>query len=695
MAGSPHYSYSVVSNGALSGIAHDKPPSIGLLSDRTTGAQGSGILPVTSPSPPFFNAQYVASGGTFKLHKECRYETGLDSDEDPSFPGGSSWRENVPSVIITCTNCRRRKYKCKTDASSPESPFHKRRAKSAPQRATASHYSLPQPVVNVPRSIIVPAPSSPPQAFAENSWQFPLSNNQDAHRTSQETFSSSLESESISPSPHQTSRGQRSSLPSLSRLEPLPSRADVSTPSGSSLTHGQPATEQYDSDAPFPQHFLSPRPSPSAGDIDLAPSISPRTQPASETSEMDSTPNPWHEPAQKYFPRPEPYADPAPNTSSRTQPVSGNFGGPLAPPRGRRNVSSGDQKASSKTQNDVSDLQHVPCKFFKVGLCTTGSFCPFSHSPIEPSGQKDVCAWFVNGHCRFGHKCTLAHVLPGEAMMMDYENKKAIEIAADGENSRKQEGGRGGNERDGGPVRDSDSRTSWHGGGTTGSAHLGKLSADFDGEGFVSHKYGVPDLGDGQPRTLVDSFTTNDLTGVQGHLGLRGLVSVHDSEEAASWVENHWDDDLLTTFQNDGWSGPVSCMLSPEEPALAIFGSYENPRIVDMAQSLAEVSGFPVIIRPACDNPVLTLSSGDINSHVESNGKNDERESENPGESSGDGSSEGSSGGAGDCSSGGDPDEQQPNGDGVAPGTGGEGGAGGGAVVMRSRGRAEVVTHTT
>ncbi|KAJ6557812.1 hypothetical protein B0H19DRAFT_868238, partial [Mycena capillaripes] len=60
----------------------------------------------------------------------------------------------------------------------------------------------------------------------------------------------------------------------------------------------------------------------------------------------------------------------------------------------------------------AKDLSHVPCKFYKVGSCTAGSSCPFSHSMVEPGGQKDVCAWFVKGNCKFGHKCALAHVLP-------------------------------------------------------------------------------------------------------------------------------------------------------------------------------------------------------------------------------------------------------------------------------------------
>ena len=76
------------------------------------------------------------------------------------------------------------------------------------------------------------------------------------------------------------------------------------------------------------------------------------------------------------------------------------------------------------------DLSHVPCKFFKVGSCTAGPSCPFSHSTSEPGQQKQVCTWFVKGSCKFGHKCALAHILPGQPMNMDRKNKKAAQQTA-------------------------------------------------------------------------------------------------------------------------------------------------------------------------------------------------------------------------------------------------------------------------
>jgi spore coat polysaccharide biosynthesis protein SpsF (cytidylyltransferase family) len=48
-------------------------------------------------------------------------------------------------------------------------------------------------------------------------------------------------------------------------------------------------------------------------------------------------------------------------------------------------------------------------------------------------------------------------------------------------------------------------------------------------------------------------------------------------------------------------------MLSPTQPAFAIFGSHNEAVVVNMVQTLAHSSGFPVVIRSTGDNPALTL----------------------------------------------------------------------------------------
>ncbi|KAJ6589589.1 hypothetical protein B0H19DRAFT_239316 [Mycena capillaripes] len=79
-------------------------------------------------------------------------------------------------------------------------------------------------------------------------------------------------------------------------------------------------------------------------------------------------------------------------------------------------------------------------------------------------------------------------------------------------------------------------------------------------------------------------------------------------------------------------------MLSPFEPALAMFASVANPMVVNMVQSLAESSGFPVVLRPPGDNPALTLLVHDAerqNVPVQfggTNGHNSERRHSRDGE---------------------------------------------------------------
>jgi len=78
----------------------------------------------------------------------------------------------------------------------------------------------------------------------------------------------------------------------------------------------------------------------------------------------------------------------------------------------------------------AKDLSHVPCRFYKAGACTAGASCPFSHTAAEPGQPKGVCQWYIKGNCKFGHKCALAHVLPGQPMSMDRKNKRAEQQAA-------------------------------------------------------------------------------------------------------------------------------------------------------------------------------------------------------------------------------------------------------------------------
>lgn len=84
--------------------------------------------------------------------------------------------------------------------------------------------------------------------------------------------------------------------------------------------------------------------------------------------------------------------------------------------------------SKDKDVDPASKLSHVPCKFFRVGGCTAGNNCPFSHSMVERGAPKETCQWYIKGNCKFGHKCALAHLLPGQPIAMDRKNKKAAQL---------------------------------------------------------------------------------------------------------------------------------------------------------------------------------------------------------------------------------------------------------------------------
>ncbi|KAN0125919.1 hypothetical protein V8E52_001126 [Russula decolorans] len=130
----------------------------------------------------------------------------------------------------------------------------------------------------------------------------------------------------------------------------------------------------------------------------------------------------------------------------------------------------------SKGSTKTKDLSHVPCKFFKVGSCTAGVSCPFSHANNEPGQPKGVCAWFVKGNCKFGHKCALAHILPGQSMAMDRKNKKAAQLAANA-NGQGKEAGKGGKSSKSGLQPGSGSGGSGSGTGATRNALLSGSTA--------------------------------------------------------------------------------------------------------------------------------------------------------------------------------------------------------------------------
>ncbi|ABN64587.1 zinc finger protein, partial [Scheffersomyces stipitis CBS 6054] len=68
---------------------------------------------------------------------------------------------------------------------------------------------------------------------------------------------------------------------------------------------------------------------------------------------------------------------------------------------------------SGSSSNSSKNLSHVPCKFYKQGICQAGNSCPFSHNLDGTlAADKLPCKYFQKGNCKFGLKCALAHFLP-------------------------------------------------------------------------------------------------------------------------------------------------------------------------------------------------------------------------------------------------------------------------------------------
>ncbi|KAF7363188.1 CAMK/CAMK-unique protein kinase [Mycena venus] len=110
------------------------------------------------------------------------------------------------------------------------------------------------------------------------------------------------------------------------------------------------------------------------------------------------------------------------------------------------------------------------------------------------------------------------------------------------------------------------------------------------------------------PRSLNDptAIRPGDVQSLEEHVPEGGNnVSMHVPTQAENWVEQHYDTILLKKIRAAGLAGPLATMLSPDTPALSLFGSILNDRVLELAKALCDVSAFTVMVRPAEDDPLL------------------------------------------------------------------------------------------
>ncbi|KAJ7133734.1 hypothetical protein C8R43DRAFT_644647 [Mycena crocata] len=87
------------------------------------------------------------------------------------------------------------------------------------------------------------------------------------------------------------------------------------------------------------------------------------------------------------------------------------------------------------------------------------------------------------------------------------------------------------------------------------------------------------------------------------------IFSIHQPGTSLVWLEENFDLPIVKVIRDsEGLSGPLAMMLSPEEPALAIFGEPAMVKRAKLAQKLANKSNFPVIARLPEHDPMLSKS---------------------------------------------------------------------------------------
>ncbi|KAJ7309441.1 hypothetical protein DFH08DRAFT_1049749 [Mycena albidolilacea] len=105
--------------------------------------------------------------------------------------------------------------------------------------------------------------------------------------------------------------------------------------------------------------------------------------------------------------------------------------------------------------------------------------------------------------------------------------------------------------------------------------------------------FGCPDA-----ETLGSQFTSGGV-----------LVSVHSPRDAVLWLETHHDHPIIQSLKSRNVDGPIAVRMSPDESALAVFGSIADVLVPRIARSLADFSGFAVMFRSSVDNPIPSFAS--------------------------------------------------------------------------------------
>ena len=83
------------------------------------------------------------------------------------------------------------------------------------------------------------------------------------------------------------------------------------------------------------------------------------------------------------------------------------------------------------------------------------------------------------------------------------------------------------------------------------------------------------------------------------------LIALVYDTDCQTWVEEHFDDDLLVEIRERGIGGPLSSVMGVGQPALVLFGASADSDVLHFAEALANHSMYPVIVQPPSENPAM------------------------------------------------------------------------------------------
>lgn len=80
------------------------------------------------------------------------------------------------------------------------------------------------------------------------------------------------------------------------------------------------------------------------------------------------------------------------------------------------------------------------------------------------------------------------------------------------------------------------------------------------------------------------------------------LIALVCDMDCQTWLEEHFDDDLLVKIRERGIGGPLPSVMGVNQPALVLFGASADSDVLHFAEVLANHSMYPVIVQPLSEN---------------------------------------------------------------------------------------------